>query len=299
MTDITRGVLVGYDGSDGAKQALDWALREAMARGSPLTVCHVWEPGYATMLSHAASVARARGEGLLAEAVRHAHAVARRVDTRPLLLSGPPTRTLCERSDTADLVVLGSRGSGGVSGLAIGSVGMQVAAHAPAPVTIARGRWRPAPGQPAGAVAVGGDGSARADAAVALAFEEAALHDVPLLAVCALADSAGVLGGAGRVKDSFEESLDKAEAAHPDVIVYRLTERGTPRTALLASSAQAQLLVVGARGRGGLRGMALGSVCMAMLHYAACPVIVARDQDCRRPPAGESVAGCDSRPAPG
>ena len=40
----TPGVVVGYDGSEFAVRALDWALEEAELRGLPLTVCHAWRP---------------------------------------------------------------------------------------------------------------------------------------------------------------------------------------------------------------------------------------------------------------
>jgi len=53
--------------------------------------------------------------------------------------------------------------------------------------------------------------------------------------------------------------------------VWQVTP-GQPRTALLDAASDAQLLVVGARGRGGVRGMLLGSVSEAMLHHASCPV---------------------------
>jgi len=51
---------------------------------------------------------------------------------------------------------------------------------------------------------------------------------------------------------------------------------GTPRSALLAAAAEAQLLVVGARGRGGFDEMSLGSIAHAVLQYAPCPVAVVR-----------------------
>jgi nucleotide-binding universal stress UspA family protein len=70
------------------------------------------------------------------------------------------------------------------------------------------------------------------------------------------------------------------EKEHPDVTVLRQVAQGSPRDALLAAAHEAQLLVVGCRGRGGVRGMNLGSVAQALLHYAPCPVAVIH------PPAG-------------
>jgi nucleotide-binding universal stress UspA family protein len=67
-------------------------------------------------------------------------------------------------------------------------------------------------------------------------------------------------------------------ADHPEVVVRRQVVQGAPRSALLEAASGAQLLVVGARGRGGLRGMPLGSVSLAVLHHAACPVSVVHQQ---------------------
>jgi len=99
---------------------------------------------------------------------------------------------------------------------------------------------------------------------------------VPLIAVCALADSAAVVGIARNVETAFGAAVDKAEAGHPDVIVQRRVDPGAPRSALLTAASRGQLLVVGARGRGGLEAMLLGSVSLALLHHAACPVTIVR-----------------------
>jgi nucleotide-binding universal stress UspA family protein len=70
--------------------------------------------------------------------------------------------------------------------------------------------------------------------------------------------------------------MQYAAKEHPEVSVVRQVLAGAPRAALLTASAGAQLLVVGARGRGGLEQMNLGSIAQAMLQYAPCPVGVVR-----------------------
>jgi nucleotide-binding universal stress UspA family protein len=112
--------------------------------------------------------------------------------------------------------------------------------------------------------------------ALDLAVEEAELRDVPLVALCALSDAAGVLGTARDIEADFATRMSKLQADHPEVLVQKRVEQGAPRSALLAAASRGQLLVVGARGRGGLREMMLGSVSMAVLHHAPCPVTVVR-----------------------
>lgn len=278
MSSTVNGIVAGYDGSPGSQEALDWAVWEARARGLVLTVCHACAPGRPVAPGDAAAdLAWQYCERVVAGGVQHARGAMGTRDVRPLLVSGSPASALCEVSESADMVVLGSRGGGGLAGLLLGSVSSQVAAHARGPVVVVRGHWRPVPGYAPSPVVVGADGSGASQAAVAFAFAEAALRDVPLLAVCALADTPSVLGGGRLLEADFEEALAKCEADHPEVVVRRQVVQGSPRSALLDAAAGAQLLVVGVRGRGGLRGMMLGSVSLAVLHHAPCPVAVARE----------------------
>ena len=301
----TRGpeIIAGYDGSPGSVETLDWAVMEARLRGVPVTVCHAWTPGSEgtptetapgddagagvvaaapVMISagaerSASDLAREHADRILASAVRHVQASAAPCEVRSLPVGGPPARVLCEQSSSADLVVVGSRGGGGMPGLQLGSVGLQVAAHAQVPVTVVRGRWRPAPWRnPAAPVVVGADGSAASLGALRFAMREAELRGVPLVAVCALSDSAGVLGVARRIDADFCAAVDRVLSARPDIFVQRQVEPGPPREALLAAASGGQLLVMGARGRGGLPEMTLGSVSLAALHHATCPVTIVR-----------------------
>ena len=274
MTGAAFGILAGYDGSPCSREALSWAAREARARGVVLTVCHAWAPAHPVPPSAAAAfdLARRGGEQILAEGLRYARTVMGPGEVRPLLAAGSAAVVLCENSGTAEMVVAGSRGRGGLAGLLLGSASSQVAAHARGRVVVVRGHWRPAAGYVPGPIVVGADGSAASDAAVRFAFEEAALREARLLAVCALADTPGSLGGAGWIEEAFEEQITSAEKEHPEVAVERQAAGGAPRAALLAAASEAQMLVVGSGGRGGVKGMMLGSVSQALLHHAPCPV---------------------------
>ncbi|MBO0831815.1 MAG: universal stress protein [Actinobacteria bacterium] len=138
------GIAVGIDGSHNAYKALDWAVTEAALRKADLTVfaVHAVPASYWT----GAPVALPSDEGKLAEIRQSAEdavgkAVAALGDEQPrsvsvVALSGFPAKTLVEASEKSDLMVLGSRGSGGFGAMFVGSVTTQVVHHAKCPVVV-------------------------------------------------------------------------------------------------------------------------------------------------------------------
>ncbi len=277
MTGKMYGIVAGYDGSPGAAQALRWAAREARARDTALTVCLAWTPDHVELPTETGlcDLARQHGQEILTRGLPYAESLLGPGRVRADLAGGAAARVLCERSRNAEMVVVGSRGHSELPGLRLGSVSWQVAGHASGRVVVVRGPWRPA-NQAPGPVVAGVDGSPGGRAAIAFAFEEAALRGVPLLAVCALTDAPGRLGEIRRIREDFEDLMTDEAKAHPEVSVWHRVLPGTPRAALLTAAAEAQLLVVGARGRGGFEEMSLGSIAHAVLQYATCPVAVVR-----------------------
>jgi len=275
MTGMTDGIITGYDGSAGSDEALRWAAREAWARRTALTICLAWPAADLLVLGDWGAHDRVRqlGGDILARGVRLAGSVPDLADVRTVLAEGSPAHVLCERSSSAEMVVVGSRGHGGLSGSGLGSVSWQVACHGQGRVVVVRGQWRPV-NQAPGPVVVGVDGSPASRDALTFAFEEATLRDVPLIAVCALADAPGKVGGAARMEEDFGRLMTPREKEHPEVTVLRQVAFGAPRPALLAAAAEAQILVVGSRGLDGIEGMSLGSVVGALLHHSPCPIAV-------------------------
>jgi nucleotide-binding universal stress UspA family protein len=275
MNGKTDGIVAGYDGSAGSDEALRWAAREAWARGTVLTICLAWPPGDLAVLGDlvAPDRARQRAEEILARGARLAGSVPDLSQVRTVLAEGAPARMLIERSGTAEMVVVGSRGHGTLADAMLGSVSWHVAYHGQGRVVVVRGHWRPI-NQAPGPVVVGVDGSPESQEALTFAFEEAALRDVHLLAVCALADAPGRLGGAAQMEEQFSRLMTPVEKEHPEVTVLRQVAFGAPRSALLTAAAEAQILVVGSRGLGGLEGMSLGSVAGTLLQHSPCPVAV-------------------------
>lgn len=284
---MARSVVVGVDGSAESLEAAEVAAQEAHRRGLPLRVVHafVWPllgvPLGPSPFGPPEGGLRNEAERLLAQAVDRARAAAHDVDVDGEILPGRAARVLIDESREADLVVVGDRGLGGFSGLLVGSVAVQLAAHTRCPVLVVRGRRRPS-----GPVVLGVDGSLRSAAAVLRAFEEASLHGSELVAVHAWLDPVPVQPGdvlpvvydVAQVRAEEERLLAEAVAGcgerYPDVVVREELVRGPTRACLIERSAHARLLVVGTRGRGGFTGLLLGSVSQAALHHAECPVLV-------------------------
>jgi nucleotide-binding universal stress UspA family protein len=196
---------------------------------------------------------------------------------------GAPIATLGSEARRAQMVVLGDRGLGGLAGLILGSVAVALAAHAACPVVIVRGDRA----GDAGGVVVGIDGSPVSEAALSFAFDAAATRGAELVAVHAWwpprFDEAltPILDWDAL---AAEESVVLAERLagwgqkYPDVAVRRVVVRDAPARALVAASENAQLVVVGSRGRGNATGLMLGSVSHGVLHRAHCPVVIVRPE---------------------
>lgn len=82
------------------------------------------------------------------------------------------------------------------------------------------------------------------------------------------------------MEEEFTSLVTSWEKDHPGVNVLRQVTNRSPRAALLDTAADAQMLIVGGRGRGGIPGMTLGSVTSAILHHAPCPVGIVRPVSC-------------------
>ncbi|MFG3691132.1 universal stress protein [Micromonospora sp. NPDC047740] len=289
--DVSRDeILVGYDGSADSTVALNWALDEAGRSGRPVRLAYVFEwltvvgwigPGVAPGI-WPDETARRKVEELVRKAAADAGAERPGLTVTGEVFDGPPALVLQERSADAGLLVLGSRGHGGFGGLLVGSTAVSVTAHAHCPVVVVR------QGQVAnsGPVVVGVDGSESSLRALGFAVERAAQRDVPLRLLRAWAPPSErwVDPGSGpeeteaTERAAAEESLAPWRKTFPDVPVEIQSSPGNAAALLVEASRAAQLVVVGSRGRGGLRGMLLGSVSQQLIHHASCPVAVVRER---------------------
>ncbi len=136
-------IVVGVDGSENSRRALQWAFDEARLRGATIDVVHAWEPpsvvAYggmsATGFVYDPTPYEEAGHQLLDDTIaavntKDAPAVAK------ILVRGSAAPMILDIAKGADMVVVGSRGRGGFAGLLLGSVSQQVAQHAPCPAVI-------------------------------------------------------------------------------------------------------------------------------------------------------------------
>lgn len=139
---MSKGVVVGVDGSKASHRALDWAADEADLRRAKLTVLHAWSSpweawGETDVPPPAVGYGEAeRREQLLEPEIREVRRSHPDLDIAPLVVNDLIARALIDASDDADVVVVGSRGRGGFAGLLLGSVGQQVVHHARCPVVV-------------------------------------------------------------------------------------------------------------------------------------------------------------------
>ncbi|WP_106403596.1 universal stress protein [Actinocorallia populi] len=266
-------VLVGYDGSPASEQALRWAVRESSLRGLPLAVCHAWHWPYAMDPVHLPSVETVRrfAENLLYKGVFEAEGLAPRVKVRSVLHRGPAASALLHEAGRAAMVVLGARGGEGFPELPTGSTATQVAGHASCPVVIVR-----EPGAD-GPVAVGVDGSHAADAALAFAFEEAALRDRELVAVHAApppSDPARHEEAAREAGVLLQRQVAPWATKYPQVRMRTRLLHEEPREALRAAAEEAALLVLGDRRDDTPATLRLGAVSSALLDLTPRTLVV-------------------------
>ena len=130
------GIIVGVDGSSHSRRALQWALSEAAARYAPLTVLSVRDERAVTCTTGDLTQDQAAEEvqALVDQAVSSQSGPTPPVTVQ--VIPGSPATELIDAGHDAALLVVGSRGSGGLGRRGAGSVSSQVAYDAPCPVVI-------------------------------------------------------------------------------------------------------------------------------------------------------------------
>ncbi|MEZ5184887.1 MAG: universal stress protein [Candidatus Nanopelagicales bacterium] len=286
---MSGSIIVGYDGSRGSADALRWAAQAAKQRDRNLHIITTWTMPAADLGIGASSTLQdelldelrdeaqtANNEGLEIAAGIGANATGE-------IVIGRTAAALVHHSEDADMVVVGSHGTGGLTGYLLGSVSRQVSSHAKCPVVVVR------PGSPdAHDMVVGVDGSEHSLKALGWAFEQASfsgmqlhvLHswEIPptwsMVEVPSYEPEVLIRDYGNSELRETSEAMAGFREDFPDVKVRQEVMKGSPVKSLVKASDTAALLVVGSRGLGGFRGLLLGSVSHAVVHKANCSVAV-------------------------
>lgn len=280
-------IVVGVDGSEHAERAARWAAQEALTHGRGLTLAYAILPPVTSAAFGPSVPVAINAIDLIREgAERELARIAAKLtipDLRTIVVMASSSGLMLEASQSAAMVVVGSRGLCGFRDLLLGSTGTQVATHALCPCVVIRGEANPKSNH----IVVGTDESPGAQAALAFAFDEASRHGWTLLVVHAfeipsydylvlpdpyqLVSSVQVASEETRL---VSETLAGFCSTYPDVPVEQRVIRGPTTHALIEASKDAAMLVVGTRGRGLIVGGMLGSTSHGVLHHAKIPVAV-------------------------
>jgi nucleotide-binding universal stress UspA family protein len=301
-------VVVDVDGSPSARAALVMALTEAAGRGAVLDVVSafpvnlVWTGGVPLEVPDVEAVrgdTERRAREIVEDVLRQESLTAvpgvAPVDVRVFAMEGRPVSVLLTTAEGADLLVVGSRGRGGMRSALLGSVALHCVSHAPCPVIVVHG-GAPASSPPT-RVVVGVDGSETSRAVVIAAVEEAARAgaDVEVIVCYVLADSWTDLTTVitPTVEQIRDDLLRHTEALVMGIVAQREDEdsavpairmhavEGPAGDVFVQWSRDAALLVVGSRGRGAVRGLVLGSVALHCAMHALGPVMVVHPHPAR------------------
>lgn len=292
-------VLVGVDGSSASLHALDWAAAYAQrVRWGLHIVCSYSLPSFTAASldgGYAALDDTAIAEGakaVLAEA--EARVAGLGIPVEGTVATGDAAGVLVDMSSEHSLAVVGTRGRGGFTERLLGTVSSALPAHAHCPTVVVPHRTgADDPDRRDGdtvhevsRIVVGVDGSPTSEVALRHAVGQAETWDAELVAVAGvpLGTGAGVLAWLpsqidheqvlADVQAGLDVIVDQIQAEHPGVTIKRHVLDGSGAELLTEFSSAADLVVVGSRGRGGFRGLLLGSTSQAVLHHSQCPVLV-------------------------
>ncbi|MFJ8114299.1 universal stress protein [Streptomyces sp. NPDC096132] len=305
---MLRTITVGIDGSRESRAAAEWAAREAQLRDLPLKIVHVWRPvpvpvpvpvpepmaqapllGTETQQHWTERIPREAAEGI---GLRHPG-----VEVIREQLSGYPGDVLVEAAKSAELLVLGSRGLGGIGGFMTGSIGLSVIAHAERPVVLVRAlevaadEHEPEPtGVPSAAtpfrpVVLGLDVEHPDETLIEFAFDAARRRGTflrvvhgwnppPYYAYSVHADPVLHEAIGSSEAEAVAGVLRPWRKKYPDVEVTEVSRFGSPAVHVVAAAREASLVVVGRRVRRSPFGTHIGHVTHAVLHHSTAPVAV-------------------------
>jgi nucleotide-binding universal stress UspA family protein len=288
---MTSKIIVGVDGSDTSFTALRWAVDEAHRRHTELRVvtCYML-PGFAGLdgAVYPGSVdfdtLKDSGADVVNRAVAYVESIDRELNVDGVAVLSAPVPGITDSAEPGDEIVIGATGHSGFLGGLLGSVATGVVHRAHVPVIVVPAGWKAGPIHK---IVVGVDGSRESLAALDWAYTAAARSGAELMVVHAWLYPYPISDASPRevrkpmefdAATELERCLEilRPRLARDGVTVHSRLYEESPVDALLAEAKDADLIVVGSRGRGGLRARLLGSVSRTTMQHAHCPVAVVR-----------------------
>lgn len=284
-------VVAGIDGSDTALGGVRWAADFAASQGLSLLLLHAiprldWH--FTSADSPAELESSSAGDAVLAAAEAAVRATHPDLAIRTAAVKGAVATVLEEASRSARLLVVGA---GAAEHRALGGHAVKIAHRTHCPLVVWRKPVATRTGKPL-PVVVGVDESEHSTRALAQAFDVAAMAHAPLSVVhmweITAAVGMGDLGGQGmmdwqlldllesRQRQRMDELVEPFARKYRNAHVTKVFQDISPARGLTDLSREAQLVVVGSRGRGNLADSILGSVSQTVIHHAECPVLIVR-----------------------
>lgn len=272
-----RPVVVGVESSGEDSAVIEWAAREAASRRAPLTLVHTWNWGTVPLMSqygHAEKMAiEEEGVRILVRAKERALAAGAH-EVQIVRQRGHAPDVLVELTETAALLVVGSRHASAVARAVFGSVGTALVSAALCPVVVLSG----APGmvEERPGVVAGISGDAHDQEVLRFAYEYASRNHLPVQVVFSWTPTFGSLRlpPPDVARLPLSETVAGWRAEYPDVPTHLVVQHGSPVDVLVEASASQALLVVGRHASRMHLGTVLGSTCLGVVHHATCPVAV-------------------------
>ncbi|MFJ2716460.1 universal stress protein [Streptomyces sp. NPDC087437] len=292
-------VIVGVDGSAESLAAVEWAAREAVRRDRPLRMVHARNWTRRQTESEPANAAqRQQARRTLRQAEGHVRGSVPDVRLSDEQVEGPATAALLKATEQAELLVLGSRGLSGFTGVLVGSVAQGVVATAPRPVVLVRAGEEaedehfpaddgsPSTGTGFRDVVLGIDLADACDEVIEFAFEAARLRHARLRVVYAWQPPSAISLGPGDIglindpaqaeewRDFLSALLRVWRDKYRDTEVLEAVVEGKASTVLVRAASAASLLVVGRRLSERPTVPRIGPVTHAAVHHVRCPLAV-------------------------
>lgn len=284
---MARPIVVGVDGSAESLAAARWAAREALLLRLPVHLVHAW--GWHPQLPAPLDVgARSRAEDIVREARTAVEGAYPQLAVAARMPMEAADAALLAHAAGAEMLVLGSRGHGAVSGFLLGSVGQQVLARAQCPVAMVRAGAPGEEGQVTGDVVVGlQDVDHPAEPLLRFAFTTADSRHAAVRAVHAwnlpsdvrydpqavrLVDDDGT--AVAREQRALADAVRPWERRYPRLRVFQQVVRGNAGGVLAEAASGAAMVVVGCQAHRSRLGARIGPVAHDVIRHAPVPVVV-------------------------